>query len=87
LRKSKTPPNSLEESLLNKANDSGDQRSDIQLQVLAKAVAMLQPRERILIDLFFRKNLSPQDVLSILRISTNAVNPRRAASSPSCEKH
>jgi RNA polymerase sigma-70 factor (ECF subfamily) len=74
LRKSKTPANSLEESLLNRAaDDSADQRSDSQLQMLASALAMLQPRERILIDLVFRQSLSPQDVASILRTSAGAV--------------
>jgi RNA polymerase sigma factor (sigma-70 family) len=79
LRKSKTPANSLEQSLLNRAvDDSGDQRSDSQLQLLAKALAMLQPRERILIDLFFRQNLSAQDVASILHTSAGAVYTQRS---------
>jgi RNA polymerase sigma factor (sigma-70 family) len=79
MRKSKTPANSLEESLLRRAaDDSGDQMSDHQLQLLAKALATLQPRERILIDLFFRQNLSAQDVASTLHISAGAVYTQKS---------
>jgi RNA polymerase sigma-70 factor (ECF subfamily) len=79
LRRSKTPANSLEEPLLSgPTDDSGDQRSDNQQQLVAKALATLQPRERILIDLFFRQNLSAQDVASILHISAGAVYTQKS---------
>lgn len=79
LRKSKTPANALEEPLLSRASDdSGDQRSDNQLQLLAKALATLQPRERILIDLFFRQNLSAQDVASVLHTSAGAIYTQKS---------
>jgi RNA polymerase sigma factor (sigma-70 family) len=66
------PANPLEESLPCKAaNESEDERS--QLQLLDKAIAKLQPCERIIIDLFFRQSLSAQEVASILHLSVGAV--------------
>ena len=47
-------------------------------KLLAKALPMLQPRERILIDLFFRQNLSAQDVASILHTSAGAVYTQKS---------
>jgi DNA-directed RNA polymerase specialized sigma subunit len=40
-------------------------------------MAQLEARERIIIDLFFRENLSAQDVASILHLSVGAVYPKK----------
>jgi RNA polymerase sigma-70 factor (ECF subfamily) len=79
LRRSNKPPNSLEASAANLAIDeSKDERTDDQLQLLTQAIAKLQPRERILVDLVFRKNLPAQDVASILHISVGSVYTQKS---------
>jgi RNA polymerase sigma-70 factor (ECF subfamily) len=79
LRRSNKPPILLETGILNLAADeSKEERPDDQLQLLTQAIAKLQPRERILVDLVFRRNLPPQDVASILHISVGAVYTQKS---------
>ncbi len=48
------------------------------IQWVAKAVEMLAPRERILIDLLFRQNFAAQDVAAILHLSVGAVYTQKS---------
>jgi RNA polymerase sigma factor (sigma-70 family) len=41
-------------------------------------MAKLQPQERIIIDLFYRQNLSAQDVAAILHLSVGAVYTQKS---------
>jgi RNA polymerase sigma-70 factor (ECF subfamily) len=77
LRKSNQPAN-LEESLLDGLADESNEGSDEQLQLLARVLPELQPRERIIIDLFFRQSLSAPDVASILHLSVGAVYTQKS---------
>ena len=79
LRKSNQPANPLEESVLDGlADESENEGSDEQLQLLASVLPELQPGERIIIDLFFRQNLSAPDVASILHLSIGAVYTQKS---------
>jgi RNA polymerase sigma factor (sigma-70 family) len=79
LRKLSKTVNPLEESLIHKAADESEREVDEdQLQLLDNAIAELQPRERIILDLFFRQNLSAQDVASILQLSVGAVYTQKS---------
>ena len=79
LRKSNQPVNPLEESLLDGlADESENEGSNEQLQLLASVLPELQLRERIIIDLFFRQNLSAPDVASILHLSIGAVYTQKS---------
>jgi RNA polymerase sigma factor (sigma-70 family) len=45
---------------------------------LGSEVGKLQPQERIILELFFRQNLSAQDVASILHLSVGAVYTQKS---------
>jgi RNA polymerase sigma-70 factor (ECF subfamily) len=79
LRKSNKPANPLEESVFDGlADESENEGSNEQLQLLASVLPEIQPRERIIIDLFFRQNLSAPDVASILHLSIGAVYTQKS---------
>lgn len=79
LRKLNKPESPLDESLSDVTADvpKGEQ-IDAPLQLLASAMAKLQPQERIIIDLFYRQNLSAQDVAAILHLSVGAVYTQKS---------
>jgi len=79
LRKSNQAANPLEESVLDGlADESENEGSNEQLQLLASVLPEIQPGERIIIDLFFRQNLSAPDVASILHLSIGAVYTQKS---------
>jgi len=79
LRKLKNPAASAEDlRTIDPPDDSDERGKDEQIQLLERAMAQLQPRERIIIDLFFRQNLSAEDVASILRLSVGAVYTQKS---------
>ncbi|MGE5218153.1 MAG: RNA polymerase sigma factor [Chloroflexota bacterium] len=79
LRKVEKPDESLEHSLAEFAGaESKGDESDAQFQRVADALAKLHPREQILVDLLFRKNLSAQNVASILNLSVGAVYTQKS---------
>ena len=79
LLKQDKPKTPNEESMSNVATEAPEgQETDDQLRLLATAIAMLQARDRIIIDLFFRQNLSAQDVAAILRMSMGAVYTQKS---------
>jgi RNA polymerase sigma-70 factor (ECF subfamily) len=79
LRKSNKPANPLEESVFDGlADESENEGSNEQLQLLASVLPEIQPRERIIIDLFFRQNLSAPDVASILHLPVGAVYTQKS---------
>ena len=78
LRRSNQRANPLEESALDGLADESHEGSEDQLQLLTSALPQLQPRERIIIDLFFRQNLSAPDVASILHLSIGAVYTQKS---------
>ena len=45
---------------------------------LSQAIQALPPRDRILIELCFHRNLSPQDIAGLLKISVNAVYTQKS---------
>ena len=51
---------------------------DDQIRLLVRAIEDLAPRERILVELFFRKGLPAEDVAAILRISIGAVYTQKS---------
>jgi RNA polymerase sigma factor (sigma-70 family) len=79
LRKCKKPVYPSDESLPGTTADEADEeRKEGAFQRLAGAIDQLQPRERILIELFFRQNLSAQDVATILGLSVGAVYTQKS---------
>jgi RNA polymerase sigma-70 factor (ECF subfamily) len=79
LRTCKKPVYPLDESLSNTtAAEADEERDDDPFQRLAGAIDQLQPRERIIVDFFFRQNLSAQDVAAILRLSVGAVYTQKS---------
>jgi RNA polymerase sigma-70 factor, ECF subfamily len=74
LRKSKPQTQKMTDACADSGADLSDVISDNQLsESLNRALETLRSREKILIDLLFRQNLSAQDAASILRISVGAV--------------
>ena len=79
LRKSKISPEPFDELLHDGPAHAAEEPLDHdQIQLLAKAVEDLSPRERILVDLFFRKGLPAEDVAAILRVSIGAVYTQKS---------
>jgi RNA polymerase sigma factor (sigma-70 family) len=79
LRKSNEPPDSANNlGSSDPASDSDDSAIDAQIQFLASVITQLEPRERILLDLLFRENISAQDVASILHLSVGAVYTQKS---------
>jgi RNA polymerase sigma factor (sigma-70 family) len=67
------------EALANESiGESENEIIDDQLERLAGAIAELQPRERLIIDLCFRRNLPAQDVAAILDLSVGAVYTQKS---------
>lgn len=52
--------------------------NDEQEALLSKALEALSPRERILINLMYRQDLSPDDIASILKISVGALYTQKS---------
>jgi RNA polymerase sigma factor (sigma-70 family) len=79
LRKAKKPERVLK-NLPSSAviGESAPFEFDEQYQLLAAAIANFSPGERIMIDLFFYRNLSAQDVASILHLSVGAVYTQKS---------
>lgn len=79
LRKLKSPAACVEDL---RAVDPPDESDcgpfEDQMQFLASIMAQLEPRDRIIIDLFFRKNLSAQEIASILHLSVGAVYTQKS---------
>jgi RNA polymerase sigma factor (sigma-70 family) len=73
LRKLNKAPDSLDGSLPTQPANQADEGSEGQLQLLADAVAKLQPRERVIVDLLFTRGLSAQQVASNLHLTVGAV--------------
>lgn len=81
LRRLNKPANSLDESLSIVVADESEEEGSSkegQLKQLVNAVTTLPARERIILDLFFRQNLSAQDVASILNLSAAAVYTQKS---------
>jgi RNA polymerase sigma-70 factor, ECF subfamily len=79
LRKLKKPANSPEDlQIIDQPEDSDERIKDEQIRLVARAMAELQPRERIIIDLLFRQNLSAPDAASILHLSVGAVYTQKS---------
>jgi len=79
LRKTKNPEEALEKLPLQAVlEESGSLEIDEQCQLLAAAIANFAPGDRIMIDLFFYRNLSAQDVASILHLSVAAVYTQKS---------
>ena len=79
LRKPKNPDEAFDEILHGRPTDASENSLDHEtIQGVAKAVEMLAPRERILIDLMFRQNLAAHDVAAILHLSVGAVYTQKS---------
>jgi RNA polymerase sigma-70 factor (ECF subfamily) len=79
LRKSSRAVDLVDDSMYKNALDqTSNESNDDQLQQLAGAISHLEPHEQIVIDLFYRQNLSAQDVASILRLSVGAVYTQKS---------
>ena len=79
IRRSKTSPEPFDELLHDGPAHATEEFLDHdQTQLLAKAVEDLSPRERILVELFFRKGLPAEDVAAILRITIGAVYTQKS---------
>ena len=79
LRKASKPADPVGEMLLYRAADEPDDKGiDDQFQRLTRAIAKLQSRERVIIDLLFRQDFSAQDVASILQLSLGAVYTQKS---------
>jgi RNA polymerase sigma factor (sigma-70 family) len=79
LRKSKLETDAITDTCADPGDDLTSAVLDRQLSdLLVRALATLLPRERILIDLFFRQNLSAQDVASILHLPSGAVYTQKS---------
>lgn len=79
LRNANIQSESLADHFVNATNVEPDPVVDQHdAERIAQAVANLQPRERIIIDLFFRRNLSAEDVAGILRMSVGAVYTQKS---------
>jgi RNA polymerase sigma-70 factor (ECF subfamily) len=79
LRKSKFPAELVEEPLENHPAETQERLLDNeQSQLLAKAVEGLPPREKIVLDLFFREGLPAKEVAAILRMSIGAVYTQKS---------
>ena len=77
LRKLNRPANSREESLHKEESDS--ETIENQLRALHSALSELPPRDRIIVDLCFRQNLSAQDVAATFYLSVGAVYTQNLA--------
>jgi RNA polymerase sigma factor (sigma-70 family) len=79
LRKVKFQNDSLEDYFMGAAEEVPDPLIDQdQAKLISQTVAELSPRDRIIIDLVFRQNLSAQDVAAILRMSVGAVYTQKS---------
>ena len=79
LRKPKNPAESFDERLHAAPTGASENPPDHELiPWVAKAVEMLAPRKRILIDLIFRQELPVQDVAAILHLSVGAVYTQKS---------
>ena len=55
------------------SDPGGAQTSAEQEKLLAEAIQTLSPRDRILIDLAYRRGLPPEEIAAVLKTSVNAV--------------
>jgi len=79
LRKLKKRASPLEESFAKEFSaEPENEITDEKVEKLVDVVAELPPRDRIIIDLCFRQNLSSQDVASILHLSVGAVYTQKS---------
>ncbi len=82
LSKRATSANAAKNATATLSSDHPDPSTSLidqeQRRLLSQALQTLPPRDRLLIDLYFRQALPPQEIAAILRVSPSAVYIRKS---------
>ena len=79
LRKQEVPSVEVTDSLPSNQPYPPDSLTDQeQEKLLSQGIQSLPPRERIFLDLYYRKGLPPEEIASLLQVSVNAVYTQKS---------